>query len=111
MGTLFRSEDMCLVSMILNAESSYHCVAELGELGLVHFRDLNEDVSSFDKKFMRDIKRCDEMHRQIRMIHSEITKMDIEIEEPVGRIPEAPLPAEIAHLEEQLYTVEKELTI
>ena len=32
MGSLFRSEEMSLVQLFLQAESSYACVRELGEL-------------------------------------------------------------------------------
>lgn len=39
MGCLFRSEEMCLVQLFLPAGSAYNCVSELGELGLVEFRD------------------------------------------------------------------------
>lgn len=41
MGCLFRSEEMCLVQLFLQAGSAYNCVSELGELGLVEFRDVS----------------------------------------------------------------------
>ena len=44
MGSLFRSEEMTLCQLFLQSEAAYTCVAELGELGLVQFRD----VSPFD---------------------------------------------------------------
>ena len=53
MGSLFRSEKMELIQMILNSEASYLCIAELGELGVLQFRDLNTNVNSFEKKFTR----------------------------------------------------------
>uniref|UniRef100_A0A8C1X3Z4 V-type proton ATPase subunit a n=1 Tax=Cyprinus carpio TaxID=7962 RepID=A0A8C1X3Z4_CYPCA len=63
MGSLFRSEDMCLAQLFLQSGSAYDCVSELGELGLVEFRDLNPSVSSFQRKFVSEIKRCEEMER------------------------------------------------
>jgi hypothetical protein len=39
---LFRSEDMSLCSVYLQAETAYSNIAELGELGIVHFRDVSE---------------------------------------------------------------------
>lgn len=45
MGSLYRSEEMCLAQLFLQTEAAYACVAELGELGLVQFRD----VSCFTK--------------------------------------------------------------
>lgn len=40
MGSLFRSEEVCLVQLFLQSGSAYNCVSELGELGLVEFRDV-----------------------------------------------------------------------
>lgn len=41
MGSLFRSEEVCLVQLFLQSGSAYNCVSELGELGLVEFRDVS----------------------------------------------------------------------
>lgn len=46
MGSLFRSEEMALCQLFLQSEAAYACVSELGELGLVQFRD----VSKISKK-------------------------------------------------------------
>jgi hypothetical protein len=43
MSSPFRSEDMMLCQLYLQAESGYACVAELGELGVVEFRDVSSD--------------------------------------------------------------------
>lgn len=40
MDSLYRSEEMCLAQLFLQTEAAYTCVAELGELGLVQFRDV-----------------------------------------------------------------------
>lgn len=37
---MFRSEEVCLVQLFLQSGSAYNCVSELGELGLVEFRDV-----------------------------------------------------------------------
>ncbi|KAK3538645.1 hypothetical protein QTP86_010347 [Hemibagrus guttatus] len=39
MGSLFRSEEVCLAQLFLQSGSAYECISELGELGLVEFRD------------------------------------------------------------------------
>ncbi|KAF3702090.1 V-type proton ATPase 116 kDa subunit a isoform 2 [Channa argus] len=36
---VFRSEEMCLAQLFLQSGSEYDCISELGELGLVEFRD------------------------------------------------------------------------
>lgn len=38
---IFRSEEMCLAQLFIQSEAAYNCVAELGELGLVQFRDVS----------------------------------------------------------------------
>jgi len=38
--SLLRSEEMCLSQVFMETEAAYHCVAELGELGLVQFNDV-----------------------------------------------------------------------
>jgi len=41
MGSLFRSEDMVLCQMYLQADAAYSCVSQLGELGMVQFKDVS----------------------------------------------------------------------
>uniref|UniRef100_A0A8C2CBY6 V-type proton ATPase subunit a n=1 Tax=Cyprinus carpio TaxID=7962 RepID=A0A8C2CBY6_CYPCA len=45
MGSLFRSEEMCLAQIFLQSGSAYDCISELGELGLVEFRDVSRSES------------------------------------------------------------------
>ena len=54
-GSLFRSEEMALCQLFLQSEAAYSCVSELGELGLVQFRDLNPDVNAFPRKFVNEV--------------------------------------------------------
>ena len=39
-GSLFRSEEMSLCQIFLQSEAAYACISELGELGLVQFKDV-----------------------------------------------------------------------
>lgn len=98
MGSLYRSEEVTLGQLFLQSEAAYACVSELGELGLVQFRDvstpsssiltlcclslyrvkcivilklfshpqLNPDVNVFQRKFVNEVRRCDEMERKLR---------------------------------------------
>ena len=83
MGTLFKSELMSKCRFFLPPETAYNCIAELGEignkvfkhcaspksplaLGAVQFVDLNPDASSFQRQFVGDIKRCEEIERKLR---------------------------------------------
>uniref|UniRef100_A0A668A738 V-type proton ATPase subunit a n=1 Tax=Myripristis murdjan TaxID=586833 RepID=A0A668A738_9TELE len=83
MGSLLRSEEMCLAQLFLQSGSAYDCISELGELGLVEFRDLNPSVNSFQRKFVNEIKRCEEMERilgkdknQLGYTFSHVTALD-----------------------------------
>uniref|UniRef100_A0A8C6UTU9 V-type proton ATPase subunit a n=1 Tax=Neogobius melanostomus TaxID=47308 RepID=A0A8C6UTU9_9GOBI len=63
MNSLLRSEEMCLAQLFLQSGSAYDCISELGELGLVEFRDLNPTVNAFQRKHVNEIKKCEEMER------------------------------------------------
>ncbi|CAO3629538.1 unnamed protein product [Mucor hiemalis] len=76
-STLFRSEEMSLVQLFIPAEVAHTCVAELGELGKVQFRDLNPNVNTFQRTFVSEIRRLDEMERQCRFFKTQIDKSDI----------------------------------
>lgn len=41
MGSLFRSETMCLAQLFLQSGTAYECLSALGEKGLVQFRDVS----------------------------------------------------------------------
>ena len=41
MGELFRSEDMLLCQLYLQAEAAYACISQLGELAVVQFKDVS----------------------------------------------------------------------
>ncbi|KAL4636118.1 V-type proton ATPase 116 kDa subunit a [Arapaima gigas] len=109
MGSLFRGEEMCLAQLFLQSGSAYECVCELGELGLVEFRDLNPSVSSFQRKFVSEIKRCEDMERILGYLLREVKKADIPL--PDGEVnPFAPLPKHVMVIMEQLQRLEVELS-
>ncbi|XP_030854070.1 V-type proton ATPase 116 kDa subunit a [Strongylocentrotus purpuratus] len=108
MGSLYRSEEMCLAQIFLQSEAAYSCVAELGELGLVQFRDLNPDVNAFQRKFVSEVRRCDEMERRLRFFEKEVTSSGISILN-TGENPNAPAPREMIDLEACFEKLENEL--
>lgn len=108
MSSLFRSEEMTLAQLFLQAEAAYSCVSELGELGLVQFRDLNPDVNAFQRKFVNEVRRCEEMERKLRFLKKEIEKADIHVSD-TGENPEAPHPREMIDLEAQFEQLENEM--
>ncbi|KAG8078404.1 hypothetical protein GUJ93_ZPchr0007g4111 [Zizania palustris] len=72
-----RSEKMCFVQLIMPAESARLAVTYLGELGLVQFKDLNEDKSPFQRIFVNQVKRCAEMTRKLRFFSDQINKAGV----------------------------------
>ncbi|XP_012580721.1 PREDICTED: V-type proton ATPase 116 kDa subunit a isoform 3-like [Condylura cristata] len=63
MGSMFRSEEVALVQLFLPTAAAYTCVSQLGELGLMEFRDLNASVSAFQRRFVGDVRRCEELEK------------------------------------------------
>lgn len=108
MGSLFRSEAMQLSQLFLQSESAYNTVAELGELGLVQFRDLNPDVNAFQRKFINEVRRCDEMQRKLRYLEKEIIRDKIPMLETGDNL-EAPQQKEMMDLEATFEKLESEL--
>uniref|UniRef100_A0A9J8AYU7 V-type proton ATPase subunit a n=1 Tax=Cyprinus carpio carpio TaxID=630221 RepID=A0A9J8AYU7_CYPCA len=105
----FRSEEMCLAQLFLQSGSAYDCISELGEMGLVEFRDLNPSVSSFQRRFVSEIKRCEEMERILGYLLREIRKANLAV--PEAELPPvAPAPKNVLEIMEQLQRLEVELS-
>uniref|UniRef100_A0A8C9SAN6 V-type proton ATPase subunit a n=1 Tax=Scleropages formosus TaxID=113540 RepID=A0A8C9SAN6_SCLFO len=108
MGDLFRSEEMTLAQLFMQSEAAYCCVSELGELGMVQFRDLNPDANVFQRKFVNEVRRCEEMDRKLRFVEKEIRKASIPIVD-TGENPEVPFPRDMIDLEATFEKLENEL--
>ncbi|KZV68068.1 ATPase V0/A0 complex subunit [Peniophora sp. CONT] len=72
--TLFRSDAMSLVQLFVPTEVAHDTVSELGELGNVQFKDLNPNVNPFQRSFIGEIRRIDEMARRVRFFATQIEK-------------------------------------
>ncbi|XP_061856582.1 V-type proton ATPase 116 kDa subunit a 3 [Colius striatus] len=108
MGSLFRSEEVCLAQLFLHSASAYSCVSELGERGLLEFRDLNPTVSPFQRRFVGEVRRCEEMEKTFTFLQQELRE--------AGRAPArcreapgAPLAREALRLQEQAERLAQEL--
>jgi len=55
------------------SEAAYACVSELGELGLVQFRDLNPDTNVFQRKFVNEVSS----HKNYTISQEPNTKMNL----------------------------------
>lgn len=59
---------------------------------------LNPSVNAFQRKFVNEVRRCDEMERKLRYLRREIEKEQVPILE-TDESPDAPPPREIIDLE------------
>lgn len=98
-----------MAQLFLQSGSAYECISELGELGLVEFRDLNPSVNVFQRKFVNETKRSEEMERILGYLLREIKRADIALPEDEVN-PMAPLPKHVMGIMEQLQRLELELS-
>lgn len=92
------------VQLLIPAEAAHDTVEALGRLGKLQFKDLNENESAFKKTYASQIKRCEEMSRQVRFIAEQVEKAGL----PVGnRLGDRHLEFDL--LENRLGRLEKEI--
>ena len=106
-ASLFRSENMSLCQLFIQSEAGFHSVFEMGEAGVVQFRDMNEGTVAFQRKFVNEIRRCDEMERILGFLKNEIITNGLEIGEFTHQI--IPSHQEMNELETKLEQLETEL--
>ncbi|KAK9728053.1 H(+)-transporting V0 sector ATPase subunit a [Basidiobolus ranarum] len=88
-STLFRSEEMSLVQLFIPNEISHSTVTYLGERGLIQFRDLNPNLSSFQRSFSDEIRRLNDIERQLRDFGEQCESSNIKISSVDVDSPEA----------------------
>ncbi|XP_069866008.1 V-type proton ATPase 116 kDa subunit a 3 [Dipodomys merriami] len=108
MGSLFRSEEVALVQLFLPTAAAYTCVSQLGELGLVEFRDLNASVSAFQRHFVVDVRRCEELEKTFTFLQEEVRRAGVALPAAEGRLP-APSPPDLLRIQEETERLAQEL--
>lgn len=105
---MFRSEEVALVQLLLPTAAAYTCVSQLGELGLVEFRDLNASVSAFQRRFVVDVRRCEELEKTFTFLQEEVQRAGLTLPPPEGTLP-APPPRELLRIQEETDRLAQEL--
>uniref|UniRef100_A0A674GZ71 V-type proton ATPase subunit a n=1 Tax=Taeniopygia guttata TaxID=59729 RepID=A0A674GZ71_TAEGU len=108
MGSLFRSEEVCLAQLFLQSASAYSCISELGERGLLEFRDLNPKVSPFQRRFVGEVRRCEEMEKTFTFLQQELRAAG-RLPAPCPESPRAPAAREALRVQEQSEQLAQEL--
>ncbi|BFU22881.1 vacuolar proton ATPase subunit, putative [Entamoeba histolytica HM-1:IMSS-B] len=73
MGEMFRGKDMSLGQLIVPSNIAIETIERIGKLGIIQFIDLNDNLASFDRRFINEIKRCEEIERIIRIFEETIS--------------------------------------
>ncbi|EPQ06614.1 V-type proton ATPase 116 kDa subunit a isoform 3 [Myotis brandtii] len=108
MGSMFRSEEVSLAQLFLPTAAAYTCVSQLGELGLVEFRDLNASVSAFQRRFVVDVRRCEELEKTFTFLQEEVRRAGLALPPPEGGLP-APPPRDLLRIQEESDRLAQEL--
>ncbi len=66
-------------------------------------------MSAFQRKFISEVRRCDEMERKVNYIAKELVKDGMEVKELINNLPPVPNPREFIDLEAQFERTENEI--
>ncbi|XP_014240542.1 V-type proton ATPase 116 kDa subunit a-like [Cimex lectularius] len=92
-----RSEKMNLCNILIDPSAAFDSVANLGEVGIVQFQDLNEDQNPHLRKFAAQIKAIDALEQKLEILTKILTNNNIKIPKCKKAV-EAPSEREILDL-------------
>lgn len=76
---MFRSQAMGYYNLIIPRESAWEIMNRLGELGALHFVDLNKNNGALAQDLVKPMKRCDEIENKLKFIEGEMKKFGLEL--------------------------------
>jgi V-type H+-transporting ATPase subunit a len=71
------SAEMTMIQLYIPTEISRETVYSLGSLGLIEFRDLNKNVNQFQRSFVNELRKLDNVERQYRLLLKTMEDHDI----------------------------------
>lgn len=83
MGSIFRSEKMQLVQMIVQNDAAHDVVDAFGQEGIAEFRDLNQGQPFHKRAFTDEVKRCEEVQRKLATLKHALDADGVKIAEAV----------------------------
>mgnify|MGYP003684152667 FL=1 len=103
MGTIFRSEKMQLVQMIVQNDAAHAVVEAFGEEGIIEFRDLNHGQPFHKRAFTDEVKRCEDVQRKLAALKHALEADGVAIAEAAKEsMSAAELAGVLAEKEEEL---------
>ncbi|SCU82515.1 LADA_0C05930g1_1 [Lachancea dasiensis] len=76
---MFRSAEMSLIQVYTPQEIAREAVYSLGSQGLVQFRDLNTKIRAFQRTFVPEVRRLDNLQRQYRYFYKVLCEHNIPV--------------------------------
>ena len=76
---VFRSADMSLVQLYVPTEVARDIIYKVGQLDIIQFRDLNSKINEFQRSFVKELRKLDNVERQFNLFKRELDVRDIPI--------------------------------
>lgn len=70
---------MSLVQLYVPTETARDIIYTVGQLNLIQFRDLNSKVSEFQRAFVKELRKLDNIERQYNFLKAQLDKQDIPV--------------------------------
>lgn len=71
---IYQSADMSYIQLYIPLEISRDIVCQLGNMGLLMFRDLNTELSDFQRGYMKQLRKLDDAERLIVFLKNVLSK-------------------------------------
>lgn len=79
---IFRSEDIDLYEITVPKDNAWEIMNKLGDIGIMHFINLNKSEQIFNLIYAPFIKRCEETEKRISFIEQECKRHQVPMEKP-----------------------------